>query len=162
MSSKPQSACLFILEQRPKSAFCRSSKSPQLSPQKFQSLAIIRLLRLTHCIYILLNGLQPPVRTICSLFHTPHRYAELPYLRGAVPCGWLAGRLHRDTQPDGASPLVQGRCPSGQRGRKFVTYARMLIPLTATRSSPTLGEQCHADNSQDESIGTLSRTELLP
>ena len=61
------------------------------------------------------------------LFHTPHPFRELPYLRGAVPCGAVAG-LFIPLSRCAPAPLSYGSgsvrvvflpdgyCFSGQRG----------------------------------------------
>ena len=73
-------------------------------------------------------------------FHTPHPYWELPYLRGATAVR-IVRELPTNMRNSGwnFSPGA-GEMPSGQRGRKK-SYCCLFIPLTATRSSPTLGEQ---------------------
>ena len=61
------------------------------------------------------------------LTHTPHRCAELPYLRGAVPCGLSVISLHCAITPHGNFSPGAGEMPSGQRGRK-VPYLLVHTP----------------------------------
>ena len=78
--------------------------------------------------------------TFYSFFIPLTRYAELPYFRGTTAVR-IVRELPTKMRNSGwrFSPGA-GEMPSGQRGRKK-SYCCLFIPLTATRSSPILGEQ---------------------